>query len=236
MKYFVHLCCAVALSGVTFSQSLQLTEFEKDIRISTPDMEWHDFKMGVQNISGSTVRTRVKVDKSGLLEGHRVKFCFAQECYDEDVTVSTAKGGASVLGPGMSDTSTFIGDFRADKTDGISVANFAFFNDANPSDEVKIVMRLLVAQSTSVDERDLSAQFSSNPVPASDRLTLKLPNPANAIRSLRIVDVHGRQLQAFEFNADALTFDCSSLPSGSYAALVGSSDGSFAQLRFVVAH
>lgn len=236
MKFFVTMACVALFCNAAFSQGLVLTQFDKLITIDSPDGEWHDFKMGVRNGGTTTAPTRVSVDKSQMAPGHRVKFCFASECYDENTTMSSAKGGVSTLAPGAADTITFVGDFRADSNLTSSTAIFTFFNNSNPSDRVNVNMVLKVGNVQAVSDLDQSAAFSVSPVPAQDEVRFNLPNANNQSRSLRIIDVSGRELQSLVFDADRMVFSTQNLPNGVYAALVGAADGTFAQLRFVVQH
>ena len=239
MKFFVTLLSTLLLSSAAFSQSLELTSIQTNYSIGKDSIgsgDWLLFNLHIRNKSSNTVPARVRVDKSQLLPGHRVKFCFASECYEESVLVSKTPGGVSTLGAGQSDDSTFVGDFRADSSTGTSIATFTFFNNSNATDQLDVVVRFNVGLTADVPANDVSSTFSVTPVPASDELHLNLPNTAGSTRSLRIIDVEGRQWTSMEFNADKLTFNSSNLPNGCYAAIVRSSDGSFAQLRFVIAH
>ncbi len=235
MKYFALLVCALIVSSSANAQSLVLTSFQQEFNVK-PDGNWLDFHMGVRNTSLAMVPTRVRMDVSQMLRGHRAKFCFAENCYDEGTLVSAKNGGTSFIASGSEDASTFLGEFRADSTEGVTLLPFTFFNDNKESDNVQVTLRFTVALQASVADNDNSASFSANPMPANDVLQLNLPNPSASVRTLRIVNVQGQEVHSMEFNADSMTFNSSALPSGCYAAIVRSSDGTFAQIRFVIAH
>ncbi len=232
---FFRTCVGVFLVGTAlFAQSLTVVS-QTNKMVGVKDGSWHDFHLGVKNVSDETVNVRLRVDKTKAMPGHRVKFCFASACYEESTIESTGGDGTSVIKAGKSDLDSFLGDFRADSTDGVSPITFIFFNDANPTDKAEYTLEFYVGVSDVQDELNAHA-FSASPNPVNELVSFRCDNPSQELRQLTIVDINGRTVGTASVNSDAISISTSNLPNGSYAALLSNANGMMSTTRFIVAH
>ncbi|MFN9777367.1 MAG: T9SS type A sorting domain-containing protein [Candidatus Kapaibacterium sp.] len=235
MKLFVSFMVALVFGLSASAQSLEVIATKKTYVIEKADSTWHHFYLGARNISGKTVPVRVRVDKSRLSETHRVKFCFAMECYDESTIESSAGGGVSTLGPGEADTSTFFGEFRADGLLGNSVATFTFFSNTNRDDNAQVELAFKVGEATTVGSESDSPFGLCSPNPASNSVTVAVAPGTTKEWTVEIMDIHGRVRSANVRDADSVTLSVADLATGTYTVLIKSGDERHAS-RLVVVH
>lgn len=235
MKLFVSSCFAFLIGVMANGQSMEVIAAKKFFTIDKADSTWHDFSIGVRNISSKTVPARVRVDKSKLASNHRVKFCFAMECYDETTVESSAGGGVSTLGPGESDTSTFFGEFRADGTNGTSLATFTFFSNSNQDDKVAVELTFAVGGATTVENTDNNLQPICTPNPAQDAFTVHVDPSESQSWTVSVVDIHGSSRTFSVQGLDSVTLSAADLASGVYSVVVSSAT-TYRTSRLVVAH
>lgn len=224
MKLFVTWLAVSVFAISASAQSLEVIAAKKTFVIEKADSAWHDFSIGARNISAKTVPTRVRVDKSRLAAGHRVKFCFAMECYDESTTVSSSTGGVSTIAPGDADTSTFFGEFRADGLTGTSIPVFTFFSNTNADDKAAVELVFNVGTTSSVETANDPIGAVCRPNPATDAVTLSVDPAFGASWSVQIVDVNGHSRSNSIHNADSVTLSVADLASGVYTVIVRTGD------------
>jgi hypothetical protein len=220
MKLFV-LCFTALVIGISAgAQSLEVVAAKRTFIIEKADSSWHDFSIGVRNISAKSVPVRVRVDKSRLAASHRVKFCFATECYDESTVESSAGGGVSTLAPGEADTTTFFGEFRADGLLGNSIALFTFFSNTNKDDIAPVELSFKVGDATSVANTTDAAIGMCSPNPATNVVTVSTAPGTTEEWSVEIIDIHGRVRSTSVRDVDSITLSVADLASGVYSVVV----------------
>ncbi len=237
MKTFVTIVAVALFSTGIWAQDLQLVGAKTDYTLSGLSTSWSEpwflFYLDVQNSGLNTVTCKVRVDKTDLAPGHRVKFCFGPDCYEESVLVSP---NPSVINAGMTDT-TFVGDFKADSNFASSTAYFTFFDATNQLQSVLAEIHFKVEDpAAAVQDAELSSHMIAAPNPATELLNISLPNPTHERRTLRIIDTQGKTIQSLQFFADELRFNTSNVANGSYMAIIESAEGHVAAKSFVVLH
>lgn len=235
MKLFVTWLAASVFAISAGAQSLEVIAAKKTFVIEKADSAWHDFSIGARNISAKTVPARVRVDKSRLAASHRVKFCFAMECYDETTTESSAGGGVSSIAPGDADTTTFFGEFRADGLTGTSIPVFTFFSNTNADDKAAVELVFNVGTTSSVETANDPIGAMCTPNPASDAVTLSVDPAFGESWSVQIIDVNGHARSNTIRNADSVTLSVADLASGLYTVIIRAGDISRSS-RLVVVH
>ncbi|MFM8179131.1 MAG: T9SS type A sorting domain-containing protein [Candidatus Kapaibacterium sp.] len=235
MKLFAVLLVVLVTGTAIDAQSLEIIAAKKTFTIERADSTWHDFSIGAKNISSKPVPARVRVDKSRMAASHRVKFCFAMECYDESTTVSSATGGVSTIAPGDADTSTFFGEFRADGLTGSSIAAFTFFSNTNADDKASVELVFNVGGTASVETAADAAGFLCTPNPATDAVTLSVDPALGGLWTIDIIDINGNVRSTPVRNADAVTLSVADLATGVYTIVVRTGQNSRTS-RLVVVH
>lgn len=149
----IFLC---SLSPV-FSQSLEFTKKPNgpvnfDLEVDVAKINLH-----VKNVSSTPVKVWVTMDTSKLSPSHRAYFCWEQ-CYSFGVVDARdiAGGKPITLKPGQ-DTNAFTAyvDHYAvfnEPKEGISILDFAFFNEEDPSDRISISLTFNVGNVSSIQE------------------------------------------------------------------------------------
>jgi hypothetical protein len=146
--------------GGFYTSSAQSLEFTKSP--SGPvnfdlDVDIAKINLHVKNISTSPVKVWVTMDTSRISPSHRAYFCWEQ-CYSFGVVDARniAGGKPLTLKPGQ-DTSAFTAyiDHYAvfnEPKEGISILDFAFFNEEDPSDRITISLTFNVGNVSSVHD------------------------------------------------------------------------------------
>ncbi len=149
----------IFLGGFSTSsaQSLEFTKSPSGPVNFDLDVDIAKINLHVKNISTSPVKVWVTMDTSRISPSHRAYFCWEQ-CYSFGVVDARniAGGKPLTLKPGQ-DTSAFTAyiDHYAvfnEPKEGISILDFAFFNEEDPSDRITISLTFNVGNVSSVHD------------------------------------------------------------------------------------
>jgi hypothetical protein len=140
-----------------FSQSLEFTKTPNGTVNFDLDVDVAKINLHVKNVSSSPVKVWVTMDTSKISPSHRAYFCWEQ-CYSFGVVDARdiAGGKPITLKPGQ-DTNAFTAyvDHYAvfnEPKEGISILDFAFFNEEDPSDRISISLTFNVGNVSSIHE------------------------------------------------------------------------------------
>ena len=156
---FFSLIFAVFLGSLSpvLSQSLEFTKSPKGPVNFDLDIDVAKINLYVKNVSSSPVKIWVTMDTSKISPSHRAYFCWEQ-CYSFGVVDARdiAGGKPITLKPGQ-DTNAFTAyvDHYAvfnEPKEGVSVLDFAFFNEEDPSDRISISLTFNVGNVSSIYE------------------------------------------------------------------------------------
>lgn len=143
------------------SQSLEFTKTPNGPVNFDLDIDVAKVNLFVKNVSASPVKIWVTMDTSKISPSHRAYFCWEQ-CYSFGVVDARdiAGGKPITLKPGQ-DTNAFTAyvDHYAifdEPKEGVSVLDFAFFNEEDPSDRISISLTFNIGNVSSIHESKTS--------------------------------------------------------------------------------
>lgn len=196
----------LATHSFSFGQSLEFTKSPNGPVNFDLDVEVAKINLHVKNISTSPVKVWVTMDTTKISPAHRAYFCWEQ-CYSFGVVDARdiAGGKPITLKPGQ-DTSAFTAyvDHYAvfnEPKEGISILDFAFFNEEDPSDRISISLTFNVGNVSSVHD-----QLASEVSPIfwnSTTNTLVTPNLTES--DIYLTDINGSQSKYDQAQAYTLT-------------------------------
>jgi len=166
--YILFIICAVLLSAITKSQSLQLYDVSGNVPNGTIFHIWGDTitgniikkVVGVKNISTSAVTVDLKKIETSLLPGTSCQICFAGQCYLSSVFVSP---NTATLTPNDTNSSGSV-DYKPKGHLGESIITLVFFNTGDTNDSAWVVVHFH-GSPAGITENDLAKTSISNAYP-----------------------------------------------------------------------
>jgi len=114
----------------------------------------------VTNNSGSSMDVKVRKHEIELLAGAMNTFCWGV-CVAPSTLVSPY---SITIDAGQTNTNDFSADYNGNENDGLTIVRYTFFDDANPSDTVDIVIKFYTSP-VSIGEIAVLKTEISNPYP-----------------------------------------------------------------------
>ena len=170
-KSFLILICLIVNASFVFSQNLHiyrngnLLTNNQVLTLTGGTSEIIKLPLHVKNTASATLSVKAKKIQNSLVTGSENSFCFAGTCYDPSTITSLA---SATIASNVFDT-TFEADYNANGRSGNSNITYVFFNTANPSDSISVI----VNYTTSVGINDISKSDIS--------FSNAFPNPASSI-------------------------------------------------------
>ncbi len=146
-------------------------------------------------------------------------YCFAGNCYSSS---STTPSSTALLGSGQSfsyansDQDAFSGYYDPASTPGITMVEYCFYDEINPSDNTCVTITYEVGSASALNEiNEMISDFYPNP--AQDVINFKYFS--NESSTLIIMDILGNTLQELDINQKRVyKLDVENLPKGIYFA------------------
>ena len=143
-------------------------------------------------------------------------YCFAGNCYS---TTSVGPSSSAVLGAGQSfsyennDLEAFSGYFTPGGVEGISVVEYCFSNQNDPTDKSCVTITYNISSSTNVDEVSQLSEFYPNPAKDFVNFNYKV----DAESKLLILNILGEEVANIDLdNTGTKQINVSSLTKGVY--------------------
>tara|TARA_B100000427_G_scaffold263896_1_gene228885 strand:- start:646 stop:1317 length:672 start_codon:yes stop_codon:yes gene_type:complete len=151
-------------------------------------------------------------------------YCFAGNCYSAS---STLPSTPAVLSPGQeitysnNDLEAFSGYYVPAQVAGISVVEYCFYDENNPSDETCVTVTYNISSTTGVNDIDRISQFYPNPANENIYFEYYLDKSANFV----VMDILGNQVKQLQIlDAGKQTVNISDLSQGIYFGSIISDD------------
>lgn len=151
-------------------------------------------------------------------------YCFAGNCYSAS---STLPSTPAVLSPGQeitysnNDLEAFSGYYVPAQVAGISVVEYCFYDENNPSDETCVTVTYDISSTTGVNDIDRISQFYPNPANENIYFEYYLDKSANFV----VMDILGNQVKQLQIlDAGKQTVNISDLSQGIYFGSIISDD------------
>ena len=181
-KTVLTLVCLFIITSFVFSQNLQiyrngnLLVNNATLNIIGGTTELIKLPLHVHNISGTTIDVKLKKIYGSLVSGSDNSFCFAGQCYSPSTMVSP---NSATITTYATDT-TFEADYNANGAGGTSTITYVFFNTANSSDSVSVIVNYTTA--VGINDITKSDVYFSEvyPNPASNNVSFSYTLPKQA--------------------------------------------------------
>jgi hypothetical protein len=189
----------------------------------------------VKNISSATINVKLKKIENSLVAGSENAFCYAGQCYSPATMVSL---NYSEIPANTIDT-TFVADYNANGGSGTSNIRYVFFNTANPSDTVSVIVRYNSA--VGINNISASDVFFSDiyPNPSSNTANINYSLPKNTTSArISIRNILGASITDLELNdlSGKKTINTNELNDGIYFYSLIVNEKVFYTRKLVVKH
>ncbi len=241
MKKITFFTLLMLFVASVFAQNLQiyrngnLLANDTTLNISGGTTEIIKLPLRVKNTSGTTLYVKVKKIYSSIVSGSDNSFCFAGQCYSPTTMESP---NFATISSNATDTS-FEADYSANGSSGTSTIKYVFFNTANTSDSVSVI----VNYTTAVGINDIAKSdvyFSdAYPNPASNNLSFSYALPKQtATAKITICNILGAVVADVELNdlSGKKTINTNELKEGIYFYSLIVNDKIFYTRKLVVKH
>ncbi len=240
-KSFLILICFVMSISFVFAQNLQI--YHNDtllVNNATLDItggatELIKLHLHVKNTSVSTLNVKVKKIENSLVSGSVNYFCFAGTCYGP----TTMESPDFVTIATNAIDSTFEADYNAQGNAGTTTITYVFFNTANISDSVSVIVNFTTA--VGINDVAKSEVYFSDvyPNPASNNASFSYALPKQtATAKITICNILGAtvtDLQLKNLNGKK-TINTSELKDGIYFYSLVVNDKVFYTRKLIVKH
>jgi len=202
-KSYLILAFIIINASFAFSQNLQiyrngnLLNNNTVLNITGGTSELIKLPLHIKNTAIAIMNVKAKKIETSLVQGSENSFCFAGTCYSPTTLVSLNFVAISL---NATDTS-FEADYNAYGRSGTSSITYVFFNTANPSDSVSVI----VNYTTSVGINDIgkSEVYLSEiyPNPASDIISFSYSLPKQTSKAkITICNILGSGIANIDLN------------------------------------
>lgn len=222
MKKVYLFLAVLGLSLNSFAQNLGLQVYDKNqvevtngayqIPVLHSAASITDLKFYLKNNTGADLNLKVRRETVLVPPGYEANMCFAGTCFTSDTTT-----WSQLLVPNDLDSSFKISIFNFQNTTGDLSVNYFFYDEANPSNFVKMKIYHGNGLNASVAENVSEAiNATAYPNPATGSVVIK--HNLNAEGQLLISDITGKTLKNIRINAgsQSSTIDISDLKAGIY--------------------
>lgn len=225
MRKIIKIFILMFFMQFSFAQSIVVTGgdyFTSDIMT---DITHH---LDLKNNSSNTItvvcqKTIINMPNNLPVWGG-ASYCFAGNCYSAS---STLPSTPAVLAPGQeitysnNDLEAFSGYYVPAQVAGISVVEYCFYDENNPSDETCVTVTYEISSATAVNDIDRISQFYPNPANENIYFEYCLDKSANLV----IMDILGNQIKQVQIlDAGKQKVNISDLSKGIYFGSIISDD------------
>jgi hypothetical protein len=235
MKKLVNFFILIFCIQFSLAQSILVTGGDYFNSDMTTDITHH---LDLKNNSSNTItvvcqKTIISMPNNLPVWGG-ASYCFAGNCYS---ATSTLPSSPAILAPGQeikysnSDLEAFSGYYVPAQIAGVSVVEYCFYDENNPSDETCVTVTYEISGSTEVNEIDRISQFYPNPA----KENVYFEHYLDASAELIIMDILGnevRQVQLLEKGKKKV--DVSDLSEGIYLGSIMSDDQVITTQKIIV--
>ena len=170
----------------------------------------------VKNIGNASISVKLRKYDVNLMDGTNVTFCWGTSCYGPNTYLSPEAVRLDI----QETDSSFHGDYNHYGKQGTSIARFTFFDEANPSDSVSVVVNYTVGYLGVNDNINIGLSISNaypNPATTTSYVDYKLPKSMTGA-SLRINSLLGVTIQDIPLNRNEgkAAIDVSKMKEGIY--------------------
>ena len=148
-------------------------------------------QVAVNNRTDLSLDVKVRKNVISSVPGSTNTYCWAGVCFLPTVTDSPVWVN---IPPGVTDSTSFVGDYQSNGNTGTTIIRYSFYNTANPSDQASVTV-FYTASSSSVDQQRISKPwFRAYPNPADRQLSVLISDRARGNVSGKLINIQGQVL------------------------------------------
>ncbi|MCX6235688.1 MAG: T9SS type A sorting domain-containing protein [Bacteroidetes bacterium] len=177
------IACTGILSLAVSSQSLSLSWEDGDIPdksefpiLVNPPVDVINAYIYIKNTTGESIDIKVKKIVQDTMPGTTNTFCWGGSCYPPTTYVSP---GSTTIGPGITNTTDFSGDYFCNGVLGTSKIWYVFFDERDPNDSASVLVNFIAGYAGLTDDLKKKIELSEafpNPASNSTSFNYSLPS------------------------------------------------------------